>query len=35
MVVGREELESFNQDVNHLRDDVARIEKRIDLLTPA
>jgi ubiquinone biosynthesis protein UbiJ len=35
MVVGREELESFNQDVNHLRDDVARIEKRIDLLAHA
>ncbi len=32
MVVGRDDLESFNQDVNQLRDAVARIEKRIDLL---
>ena len=32
MVVGRDELDSFNQDVNRLRDTVARIEKRIDLL---
>lgn len=32
MVVGRDELEVFNQDVNGLRDAVARIEKRIDLL---
>lgn len=35
MVVGRDDLESFNQDVNHLRDAVARIEKRIDLLARA
>jgi ubiquinone biosynthesis protein UbiJ len=32
MVVGRDELQIFNQDVNHLRDAVARAEKRIDLL---
>ena len=32
MVVSREDLETFNQDVNQLRDAVARIEKRIDLL---
>lgn len=32
MVVGRDELDSFNQDVNRLRDTVARVEKRIDLL---
>ena len=32
MVVGRDELDSFNQDVNHLRDAVAHIEKRIDRL---
>ena len=32
MVVGRDELDAFNQDVNRLRDTVARIEKRIDLL---
>jgi len=32
MVVGRDELDVFNQDVNRLRDTVARIEKRIDLL---
>lgn len=35
MVVGRDELEVFNQDVNGLRDAVARIEKRIDLLASA
>ena len=34
-VVGREDLDSFNQDVNQLRDAVVRIEKRIDLLTRA
>ena len=32
MVVGRDEIETFGQDVNRLRDAVARIEKRIDLL---
>lgn len=32
MVVGRDDLEAFNQDVNRLRDAVARVEKRIDLL---
>jgi ubiquinone biosynthesis protein UbiJ len=32
MVVGRDDLESFTKDVNQLRDAVARIEKRIDLL---
>lgn len=32
MVVGRDELDAFNQDVNRLRDTVARIEKRIDFL---
>ena len=32
MVVGRNDLENFSQDVNRLRDAVARIEKRIDLL---
>jgi ubiquinone biosynthesis protein UbiJ len=35
MVVGRDDLKTFNQDVNHLRDAVARIEKRIDVLTRA
>ena len=35
MVVGRDDLETFNQDVNHLRDAVARIEKRIDRLVRA
>jgi len=32
MVVGRDDLEVFNQDVSRLRDSVARAEKRIDLL---
>lgn len=32
MVVGRDDVEGFTQDVNCLRDSVARIEKRIDLL---
>jgi len=32
MVVGRDDLEVFNQDVNRLRDAVARAEKRIDRL---
>ena len=32
IVVGRDDLETFNQDVNRLRDAVARIEKRIDRL---
>jgi ubiquinone biosynthesis protein UbiJ len=32
MVVGRDDLENFNQDVNQLRDAVSRLEKRIDLL---
>ena len=35
MVVGRDDLENFSRDVNHLRDVVARIEKRIDLLIRA
>ncbi len=35
MVVGRDDLETFSQDVNRLRDAVARIEKRIDLLARA
>jgi len=35
MVVGRGDIESFNQDVSQLRDAVARIEKRIDLLPHA
>lgn len=30
MVVGRDEAEQFAQDVTRLRDDVARLEKRID-----
>lgn len=30
MVVGRDDLETFGQDVNRLRDDLARIEKRIE-----
>ncbi len=32
MIVGRDDLEAFGQDVNRLRDAVARVEKRIDLL---
>jgi mono/diheme cytochrome c family protein len=35
MVVGRDDLDSFSQDVNQLRDAVARAEKRIELLTRA
>lgn len=35
MIVGRDDLENFNQDVNRLRDAVARIEKRIDRLASA
>ena len=35
MVVGREDLEIFNQDVNRLRDATARVEKRIDQLARA
>ena len=35
MVVGRDDLEVFHQDVNRLRDAVARAEKRIDLLARA
>jgi ubiquinone biosynthesis protein UbiJ len=31
MVVGRDEVTAFVQDVGRLRDDVARLEKRIDL----
>lgn len=31
MVVGRDEVSAFVQDVARLRDDVARLEKRIDL----
>ena len=34
MVVGKDELEAFCQDVNRLRDDIARIEKRIEQLRP-
>jgi len=33
MVVGRDELSAFMQDVARLRDDVARLEKRIELVT--
>ncbi len=32
MVMGRDDLDVFNQDVNRLRDAVARVEKRIDRL---
>lgn len=32
MVIGRDDLDVFNQDVNRLRDAVARVEKRIDRL---
>ncbi|MDH4181429.1 MAG: sterol-binding protein, partial [Betaproteobacteria bacterium] len=32
MVVGRDELSAFMQDVARLRDDVARLEKRIELV---
>jgi ubiquinone biosynthesis protein UbiJ len=32
MVVGRDDVSAFVQDVARLRDDVARLEKRIDLL---
>ncbi|MGH6608983.1 MAG: ubiquinone biosynthesis accessory factor UbiJ [Burkholderiaceae bacterium] len=35
MIAGKDDIETFSQDVNRLRDDVARIEKRIDLLTRA
>ena len=35
MVVGSDDLEAFNQDVNRLRDAVARAEKRIELLASA
>lgn len=35
MVVGRDEVATFVQDVARLRDDVARLEKRIDLITRA
>ena len=35
MVVGRDDLDTFNQDVNRLRDAVARAEKRIDRLVRA
>jgi len=35
MVVGRDDLDSFNQEVNQLRDAAVRIEKRIELLTRA
>src|SRR5512134_1047766 len=31
MLVPREEVDAFNQDVDRLRDDVARLEKRIEL----
>ena len=35
MVVGRDEVATFVQDVARLRDDVARLEKRIDLASRA
>lgn len=35
MVVGRDEVAAFVQDVARLRDDVARLEKRIDLAARA
>ena len=35
MLVGRDDLDNFNKDVNRLRDAVARAEKRIDLLARA
>jgi ubiquinone biosynthesis accessory factor UbiJ len=35
MVVARDEVASFVQDVARLRDDVARLEKRIDLASRA
>jgi ubiquinone biosynthesis protein UbiJ len=35
MVVGRDEVAAFVQDVTRLRDDVARFEKRIDLAARA
>lgn len=35
MVVGRDEVAAFLQDVARLRDDVARLEKRIDLASHA
>jgi ubiquinone biosynthesis protein UbiJ len=35
MVVGRDEVAAFVQDVARLRDDVARLEKRIDLVARA
>lgn len=33
MVVARDEIAAFVQDISRLRDDVARLEKRIDLVT--
>jgi ubiquinone biosynthesis protein UbiJ len=35
MVVARDEVDGFVQDVARLRDDVARLEKRIDLASRA
>ena len=35
MVVGRDEVAAFVEDVSRLRDDVARLEKRIDLAARA
>lgn len=35
MVVGRDDIESFGREVNEVRDAVARIEKRINLLMRA
>jgi ubiquinone biosynthesis protein UbiJ len=35
MVVGRDEVAAFVADVTRLRDDVARLEKRIDLAARA
>jgi ubiquinone biosynthesis protein UbiJ len=35
MVVGRDEVAAFVQEVARLRDDVARLEKRIDLAARA
>ena len=35
MVVGRDEVATFVEDVTRLRDDVARLEKRIELAARA
>jgi ubiquinone biosynthesis protein UbiJ len=31
MIVGRDEVSEFNAEVARLRDDVARLEKRVEL----